>query len=664
MKEEGEGKLPEAIEIFNSIVEDSNADEALQAKALLHVGLCYEKLGKQEATKAYQKLVNNFPGQKNEVAIARERLSRLILVETTPQIMTDKKIWEDTDIDDSGEISPDGKFIAYCDWKTGNLAIYEIETGFKKYLSDLNPGQGSNFNHFAFSPRWSADSRYIYYSVFVNPNLWEARLSDLSGRNIKTLCKVEGKEIWLELNDVAKKGNFVLTTIQSGNNKTQIAIISANNGKIQILKEFPFTGYVEHLNFTSNESAIIYDYPSDLESANRDINILSIDEKIDKPLIQHSANDFILGFYPESGNLLFASNRSGNLGFWSVKLDNDKIAGIPKFIKTSEHEYLKGLGFTKTGAFVYCHFPSKTDVYETEISPEEFKVVEPPYEKVGYFVSSNSTPDYSPDGKYLAFVSRRFPYKELSSNCPTGNILCIKSLKDDNVREIRPDISNFGFLQWTQDSRFIIAVNWGADQKMGLYKIDVTNGNISLVMKGDFNTIHNHQVCPNGNLIVVKSSNNEGQLNLVEYSLVTGNERVLYSASWKELYNISCSPDGNWIAFIGKDKIRTVRVIPSKGGKVRDIYTFEQGDNRGVLFCWSANSKGIYLPMLNEPKKDLIWDIWRIPIDGSNPKKLGLNLTFLWQLRVHPDGKHLIFSNEGTSYKKPEVWMMENFLPF
>ena len=81
MQEEGEGNLQEAINIYNSIVENQNADISIQAKALLHVGLCYEKMGKEEATKAYQKLVNNFPGQKNEVAIAKERLSKLTITE-------------------------------------------------------------------------------------------------------------------------------------------------------------------------------------------------------------------------------------------------------------------------------------------------------------------------------------------------------------------------------------------------------------------------------------------------------------------------------------------------------------------------------------------------------------------------------------------------------
>src|SRR5680860_447806 len=108
MQEEGEGNLEEAIKIFAGIVENQNADKSIQAKALLHVGLCYEKLGKDEATKAYQKLVNNFPGQKNEVAIARERLSKLKIpteeITKTSSVMTNKKIWEDPDVDDTGKI--------------------------------------------------------------------------------------------------------------------------------------------------------------------------------------------------------------------------------------------------------------------------------------------------------------------------------------------------------------------------------------------------------------------------------------------------------------------------------------------------------------------------------------------------------------------------------
>ena len=74
IKEEGEGDLPAAIKYYKQVANSQAVNKSLRAKALLHVGLCYEKLGKEEATRAYQRLVNNYPGQKNEVAIAREHI--------------------------------------------------------------------------------------------------------------------------------------------------------------------------------------------------------------------------------------------------------------------------------------------------------------------------------------------------------------------------------------------------------------------------------------------------------------------------------------------------------------------------------------------------------------------------------------------------------------
>ena len=116
MKEEGEGKLEEAINLYSQIADNSDADQSVRAKALLHVGLCNEKLGTQEAVKAYQRLVNNFPTQKNEVAIARERLNNLLLiaekVSETPLLPKFTKL-EIPTRPGNGVISPDGKKLAY-----------------------------------------------------------------------------------------------------------------------------------------------------------------------------------------------------------------------------------------------------------------------------------------------------------------------------------------------------------------------------------------------------------------------------------------------------------------------------------------------------------------------------------------------------------------------
>ncbi len=51
IKEEGEGLLQEAIDIYTIIVENSDAGRSLQANALLHIGNCYEKMGEKAGHK-------------------------------------------------------------------------------------------------------------------------------------------------------------------------------------------------------------------------------------------------------------------------------------------------------------------------------------------------------------------------------------------------------------------------------------------------------------------------------------------------------------------------------------------------------------------------------------------------------------------------------------
>ncbi len=75
--EEVKGELEKAIEVYQTIVDKFSDNRPIAAKALLHIGLCYEKLGLKQAKKAFQDVINKYPEQKNEVALAKERVRYL-----------------------------------------------------------------------------------------------------------------------------------------------------------------------------------------------------------------------------------------------------------------------------------------------------------------------------------------------------------------------------------------------------------------------------------------------------------------------------------------------------------------------------------------------------------------------------------------------------------
>jgi Tol biopolymer transport system component/outer membrane protein assembly factor BamD (BamD/ComL family) len=72
--EEVKGELDRAIEIYQTIIVKFPDNRLIAAKALLHIGLCSEKLGLKQAQQTFQDVINKYPEQKDEVALAKERV--------------------------------------------------------------------------------------------------------------------------------------------------------------------------------------------------------------------------------------------------------------------------------------------------------------------------------------------------------------------------------------------------------------------------------------------------------------------------------------------------------------------------------------------------------------------------------------------------------------
>jgi Tol biopolymer transport system component/tetratricopeptide (TPR) repeat protein len=75
--EEVKGELTEAIRLYQRVYEANPENRQMGARALLHLGLCYEKLGSEQASQAYRDVINKYGDQTTEVALASERISRL-----------------------------------------------------------------------------------------------------------------------------------------------------------------------------------------------------------------------------------------------------------------------------------------------------------------------------------------------------------------------------------------------------------------------------------------------------------------------------------------------------------------------------------------------------------------------------------------------------------
>jgi len=157
-KEDVDGDLKSAMDIYQKIAADTSAPREVRAKALLRLAGCDEKLGKQ-AKQVYEQIVHNYADQP-AAAQARQRLALLKKQENpaTPTTMNVRKIeWAGL-----GEMSA-------CD-TDGHRAVYRAADG-NLYFGDLT---GQN-KHLVFKvdpgdvPVWCA-SRDLSMVAFAFKN--------------------------------------------------------------------------------------------------------------------------------------------------------------------------------------------------------------------------------------------------------------------------------------------------------------------------------------------------------------------------------------------------------------------------------------------------------------------------------------------------------------
>jgi Tol biopolymer transport system component len=657
-KEEVEGQLEKAIEIYQTIVKQFPGNREIAAKAQLHIGMCYEKLGLKEAQNAFQKVVENYPEQAEAVKTAKEKLSLILkaqaLVEKGDKEFKIRKIWEGLDMDQRTKPSPDGRYLSYTDWETGDLAVREILTGNKKRLTQKGSWQTSL--EFAQYSVWSSDGKRLAYGWYNKDNFFDLRTVELQSSEVRVLYT--NKEMNVYPYDYSPDGKNVLVLCEKGGNY-QIGLVSVGDGSLRMLKNLVYGPW--NIKFTADGRYVIYDFPPHKGSSIPDIFCIALDGSHEANLTNHPAGDWVLGAVPDKKSILFASDRTGSLDAWEMDISEGKLQGEPRLVKRDIGQ-IWPMGFTKDGSFFYTPRTGMDDIYTAKVDLASGKILSPPEGLKSRFVGANSYPDWSPDGKYLAFTSTRGPMARLLQT----RILCILNFETGEERELFPKLNSIGRLKWSPDGRSILATGNDYEGRPGLYIIDVQTGNVKLVSQGEQGAIISTPAwSPDGKWVyfpylfpyVIKK-----EKFIFAQNIETGEKKVLYQRpeGVYDMRSMTISPDGKQLALVMRDASQGViiAVIPISGGELRVLF---KAPEQITACAWTPDGQKILCSKL-DPTKGLPpnCELWLMSLAGGEPVELGLTMELLRELQIHPDGQHIVFT---SSKLVGEIWVMENFLP-
>lgn len=167
-KELVEGDLSGAIELYQKVVSNPNAGRATIARALLQIGLCYEKLGDAQARPVYRKLIDGYPEQLREVDVARRRLAEIAKMSAeTSETPAFQHIQMTARLYMPASLSPQGNRMAFPhDLSLWIAPVHGKVSPEIAGVPEKLTGQIGVFGPLA----WSGDGKWIAFNAFPEAN--------------------------------------------------------------------------------------------------------------------------------------------------------------------------------------------------------------------------------------------------------------------------------------------------------------------------------------------------------------------------------------------------------------------------------------------------------------------------------------------------------------
>ncbi len=659
-KEDVEGKLEEAIAIYQEVIKKFPLEGPVAAKALFHMGLCYEKLGNQEAQKAYQRLIQDYPGQKHEVALARERLSQLSggLGKASSQ-PTFRKIRMPFELSEwsGGQLSPDGTTFAFG--SENRIWVVPVQGKVQPNLAGEPIAIPGTEDAWAYGMSWSRDGKWIAFNGGNNPFIYVVPSSGGTLRKIPVQRNrmggvATGYPVSLSPSGVTVAFSARRDGIPADQAlwSAQIYVASVEGGDIRQLTKDGGT----NPSYSPDGSKIAY-------AAN-----VTVQEK-------NVPKSDVWVMPAIGGDAIRVTSLPGGATspIWSP--DGKMIA----FLRTEEMtSYKKEI----------CIVPVSGEGRPLA-SPTQIKF---PFETDGTF---DVLPGWTSDNRIGILAIK--PETAAVYTVPAGGGM---ALQITGSGAMDPQWSPDGkqvYFRW-QDGQLGFVPSGGG--KLGLHE-GIGGGRDS-----DFFMPHpgaGNSVSPDGKTVVFSGvrrilldGKTRFEVNIYTISVDGGKPTKITNIEPPNQARFPrWSPDGRWIGFLGPEPGVIFRVsakggeqsrIAAEGDAIRGAYFDWSPDGRWVAYFSKAGSLSVMpsdggkprvvckIPVAEEDP-DLSWSsdgrtiafvaggkIWVVPSEGGEPVVVKTDVDArAIRLDWSPDGRKLAFT--GVSGGNKELWFMESFLP-
>jgi Tol biopolymer transport system component len=654
-QEQVKGDLDAAIKVYERIIINFPKNRPVAAKVLLHIGLCKEKLGLNEAINAYQKVVDQYPEQQGEVSIAKERIAELSkALEEVAKKPTFREIRIPNRIHSDAQFSPDGKKIAL-----GFEKKLWIMPRFGKLGPDypgapqlLNTGEIEvDWDGFT----WSGDGRWIAFSeapriYIVSAEGGKPKQVHDSDRHVRIVnhrmsLSPHGKTLAFSSNDEGKLHIYTISV--DGGLPKQLTDSTAREPVFS--PDGKMIAYVEDKNLGIGGGGL-WTVPADGGTPT---------------LVAKAGNASSPVWSPDGRMIAFLDYAVGNQIYIVPIGEDGKPTGEKVTIDCPE-----GIKLVKRLA----GWTPDNEIGAIFQKQKEFALYTQPVQggKVTFVTHGGYPlqPRWSPDGRQIYHTNKvdeaRGDWQGLAIahvSAEGGDVTTVPIQSESKIviwgygagNHVSPDGNTIVFAGRKSQEGIGIKHIWTlpieggkpkqlTDDPQDWYPCWSPDGKVIAFLRGPTSE---HLV---SNIYIIPADGGEPRQLTSESDMVFG---ARYGAS-----SIAFSPDGELLAYFSRDEKTapdgTLKVIPVDGGeprvvgKVKSIYANKE-------MAWSPDSKQIAFNEGNVIKIVSIEDGNIVDIEPD------LEDTGIYHLDWSPNGERLVFA--GNKGGELQFWLVENFLP-
>jgi Tol biopolymer transport system component len=654
-KEEVDGDLQAAIDLYKQIVAKYGDNRAIAAKALVRLGGCYEKLGLSEAEKTFLKVIADYPEQTEAVAAARQKLARLSKIlaagESGDRDFKMTRISVDPEESYLAFISPDGKKLAIIGGNEGDIWVKDIVAAKSTRLT-----QTPVYKYWCF---WSPDSEKIAYLDVLNG----LHIISANGGEPVTLIKGDS--------DFIKSGKFAWPMgwtpegkmIVCGVSGRGLCAIPFDGGAWRDV--FKFSSPDQEKEFTTlalspDNKQIAY---SGTKSGNNDIYIMPSAGGEPVRVTDHPASDYWPAWSPDGRWLAFLSGRSGEDNIWVVRVSPEgKPQGEPSLVSQIAVGRNSAFSWTNDGKIGISRASQITNLVVKDLdSGRETQLTN--------MLTSDERPRWSPDGTRVVYTSEKAGKMDLwlvsaeggEPKLITGSFSGRQGVNYIGSPCWLPDGNNIGFVVVTADTHdigiWIVPTEGGEPKRLkfipegSIQRIDWSpdGKKIAFGYTGikDDQTIKGSRTFEEDIYVMPAEGGKPTRITRIEKEGLSfetprwspdQKKIAFWAMDWLE-YNQGKVSSQIWVADLETDKVAPItKKIPAMA----------------KALCWTPDGKSI-IYVANENNK---FQLYRVPVEGGEP--VALNIEGFYP-DCSPDGKKIVYSKLMKSAY--EFWLIENFLP-